>query len=104
MNTAPIGMAFAALLPSACAADRTRPANPPAGSGGPAVGSESDPTAFQDARAGQAEKGIRRLGYEPVRSKGLTTCWFNRNTGAFARIGAAQGLYSSATMHPAGDC
>lgn len=104
MKVAPIGMAFAALLLSACAAENTQPANPPADSGRPAVGSETDLTAFQGARAGQAEMGIQKLGYEPIRSEGLTTWWFNRQTGACARIVTDQGRYSSVTMLPAEDC
>ena len=72
--------------------------------GSPAVGSETDLTAFQGARAGQAEGGIRNLGYEPIRSQGLTTYWFNRSTGACARIDTADGRYSSVTMLPAEDC
>lgn len=70
----------------------------------PAVGSVTDLTAFQGARAGQAEMGIMNLGYEPIRSEGLTTFWFNRATGACARIVTGDGRYQSVTMLPAGDC
>jgi hypothetical protein len=70
----------------------------------PAVGSATDLTAFQGARAGQAEMGIMNLGYEPIRSEGLTTFWFNRATGACARIVTGEGRYQSVTMLPAGDC
>ena len=70
----------------------------------PAVGSSSDLTAFEGARAGQAEAGIRNLGYEPVRSQGITTYWFNRDTGACAEVVTSQGRYSSVTMLPAQDC
>ena len=104
MKTAPIGIALAALLLSACAAEKNRPSSPPAESGRPAVGSETDLTAFQGARAGQAEMGIQKLGYESIRSEGLTTWWFNRETGACARIVTDQGRYSSVTMLPAEDC
>lgn len=72
--------------------------------GRPAVGSEYDLTAFEGARAGQAEGGIRALGYEQVRSEGLTSYYFNRQTGACARITTSDGRYSSVTMLPAQDC
>jgi hypothetical protein len=68
------------------------------------VGSATDLSAFQGARAGQAEMGIMNLGYEPIRSEGLTTFWFNRETGACARIVTGDGRYQSVTMLPAGDC
>ena len=73
-------------------------------SGQPAVGSSSDLSAFQGAPAGQAEMGIRNLGFELIRSDGLTNYWFNRETGACAAITMAQGVYSSVTMLPADDC
>ncbi len=72
--------------------------------GVPQTGSSSDLTSFQGARAGQAENGIRALGYENVRTQGLTSWWFNRSTGACARIVTSQGRYSSVTMLPAQDC
>ncbi|MEW9807851.1 hypothetical protein ABUE31_17825 [Mesorhizobium sp. ZMM04-5] len=70
----------------------------------PAVGSASDLSQFQGARAGQAEMGIQNLGYEAVRTQGLTTWWFNRSTGACAQIVTSNGRYSSVTMLPSGDC
>ena len=70
----------------------------------PSVGSAYDLSSFQGARAGQAEMGIRDLGYEPIRSAGLTTYWFNRATGACAEIVTADGRYSNVTMLPAEDC
>ena len=70
----------------------------------PAVGSSSDLSAFEGARAGQAEMGIRNLGYELVRTEGLTAYWFNRSTGACARITTSDGRYSDVTMLPAQDC
>jgi hypothetical protein len=73
-------------------------------SGTPAVGSASDLSAFQGARAGQAEIGIQNLGYEAIRTEGLTTYWFNRSTGACARIVTSDGRYESVTMLPAEDC
>lgn len=92
--------AVAALtLLTACA-----PTIPTSESGLPAVGSSTDLTAFEGARAGQAEMGIQRLGYEPIRSEGLTTYWFNRDTGACARITTADGRYSNVIMLPAEDC
>jgi hypothetical protein len=70
----------------------------------PAVGSASDLSSFEGARAGQAEMGIQNLGYEAVRTEGLTTYWFNRSTGACARIVTGDGRYQSVTMLPAEDC
>ncbi|WP_108835277.1 hypothetical protein [Tateyamaria sp. Alg231-49] len=72
--------------------------------GQPAVGSSTDLSAFQGAGAGQAELGIQNLGYELVRSEGLTSYWFNRETGACAEITTSEGVYSSVNMLPAGDC
>jgi len=72
--------------------------------GMPSVGSSTDVTSFQGARAGQAEGGLRALGYEPIRSQGLTTYWFNRDTGACAEITTSDGRYSSVVMVPAEDC
>jgi hypothetical protein len=72
--------------------------------GQPSVGSSTDLTAFKGARAGQAEMGIQSLGYEQIRSKGLTSYWFNRETGACAAITTAQGRYSDVQMLPAEDC
>jgi hypothetical protein len=79
------------------------PSEPPASSA-PAVGSASDLSSFEGARAGQAENGIYNLGYEPIRTEGLTTWWFNRETGACARIMTSDGRYSDVTMLPAEDC
>ncbi len=72
--------------------------------GMPSVGSASDVTSFEGARAGQAEGGLMALGYEAIRSEGLTTYWFNRSTGACARITTSDGRYSDVTMLPAEDC
>lgn len=72
--------------------------------GMPAVGSAYDLSAFQGARAGQAEMGIQSLGYERIRTEGLTAYWFNRSTGACAQIVTADGRYQSVTMLPAQDC
>ncbi|MCA0930672.1 hypothetical protein [Ruegeria profundi] len=72
--------------------------------GQPSVGSSSDLTAFEGARAGQAEMGIQNLGYELIRTEGLTAFWFNRSTGACARVTTSDGRYSDITMLPAGDC
>ncbi|MEM1363144.1 MAG: hypothetical protein AAGF94_15765 [Pseudomonadota bacterium] len=72
--------------------------------GQPAVGSSSDLSAFEGARAGQAEMGVQNLGYEQVRTDGLTAFWFNRETGACARITTSDGRYSDVTMLPSGDC
>ena len=72
--------------------------------GQPAVGSSSDLSSFVGARAGQAEAGITALGYELIRTQGLTAYWFNRSTGACAEIITDNGRYSAVTMLPAGDC
>ena len=97
--TKQIALIAALTLLAACAKpdESTEP-------GLPAVGSSTDLTAFEGARAGQAEIGIQRLGYEPIRSEGLTTFWFNWDTGACARITTANGRYSSVKMLPAEDC
>jgi hypothetical protein len=70
----------------------------------PTVGSSSDLSAFEGARAGQAEMGIQNLGFELIRSEGLTSYWFNRDTGACAAITTADGRYSKVSMLPAEDC
>ena len=72
--------------------------------GQPAVGSSNDLTAFEGARAGQAEMGIQNLGYERVRTDGLKAYWFNRDTGACAAITTSNGRYSNVEMLPAEDC
>lgn len=72
--------------------------------GKPAIGSSSDLSSFVGSRAGQAEMGIRNLGYELIRTEGLTAYWFNRSTGACARITTSNGRYSDVTMLPARDC
>ncbi|NOD35877.1 MULTISPECIES: hypothetical protein [unclassified Ruegeria] len=89
----------AALVALSGCADTSSPAT-----GQPSVGSSSDLTAFEGARAGQAEMGIQNLGYELIRTDGLTAFWFNRSTGACARITTSDGRYSDVTMLPAGDC
>jgi hypothetical protein len=70
----------------------------------PQVGSATDITSFQGARAGQSEMGIQALGYEAVRSEGLTTYWLNRGTGACAQIVTADGRYASVVMVPTSSC
>ena len=87
-----------AILPlAACVEDTGSP-------GAPAVGSSSDLSSFQGARAGQAEMGIQNLGYELIRTDGLTQYWFNRSTGACAEITVGDGRYQSVRMLPAEDC
>ncbi len=95
----PFAAAIAVLGLAACEAPA--PAPQP---GQPAVGSPNDLTAFEGARAGQAEMGIQNLGFELIRSQGLTSYWFNRDTGACAAITTADGRYSDVTMLPAEDC
>ena len=48
--------------------------------------------------------GIQCLGYELIRSLGLTSYWFNRDTGACDAIKTWDGRYSDITMLPAEDC
>ncbi len=95
-----VGAALAGL--AGCVED-TGSASAPA-PGQPTVGSSTDVTSFEGARAGQAEGGLQALGYEAIRSEGLTTFWFNRDTGACARITTSDGRYSDVTMLPAEDC
>lgn len=87
-----------ALALAACGDEPTPPA------GQPAVGSASDLSAFEGARAGQAEMGIQNLGFALVRSEGLTSYWFNSDTGACAEITTADGRYSAINMVSAGEC
>ncbi|SDF60859.1 hypothetical protein SAMN04488105_1351 [Salipiger thiooxidans] len=94
--------AIAAMAISGCVEDSGSMDAPAAGT--PAVGSASDLSSFEGARAGQAEGGIRALGYEAIRSDGLTTYWFNRETGACASVTTSDGRYSDVTMLPAEDC
>ena len=72
--------------------------------GMPLVGSPTDLTDFEGARAGQAEMGIQALGYELIRTEGLTAFWFNRSTGACARIETDQGRYIDVTMLAYDEC
>ncbi|MFD1341501.1 hypothetical protein [Litorisediminicola beolgyonensis] len=96
---------FAApLILGGCVEDDGSSMAPAPEAGMPSVGSANDLSEFQGARAGQAEGGLMALGYQPVRSQGLTTYWFNRDTGACAEIVTANGRYSSVTMLPAEDC
>ena len=89
------GVTLCAL--AACDATSTAP--------GPlAMDEAADLASFEGARAGQAEMGIQNLGYELVRTEGLTAFWFNRETGACPRITTSQGRYSDVTMLPSGDC
>ena len=70
----------------------------------PVIGSPSDLSDFEGARAGQAEMGIQALGYELIRTEGLTAFWFNRSTGACARITTDQGRYADVTMLSYDEC
>jgi hypothetical protein len=95
-------IAAAFLLMGVAGCDEATTSAPSTGQ--PAVGSATDLSAFEGARAGQAEMGIQNLGYELIRSDGLTSFWFNRDTGACARITTADGRYSDVTMLPTEDC
>ena len=99
-------LAAASVVLAACDEDMGMASveSAPAASAAPTVGSPTDVSSFEGARAGQAEGGLRNLGYEPIRSEGLTTWWFNRASGACARIRTANGRYEEVTMLPAQDC
>ena len=99
-NTIKLSFVTAGLIALAGCVEDTGSTAP----GTPSVGSSTDLTAFEGARAGQAEMGIRNLGYELIRSDGLTSYWFNRGTGACAAITTSDGRYSNVTMLPAEDC
>ena len=93
-----LAIAIAFLPLAACVEDTDSSA------GRPAVGNEYDLSAFVGAKAGQGEMGITNLGYELIRTQGLTAYWFNRSTGACAEITTANGRYESINMLPAQDC
>lgn len=99
-NTLKIVAGVSALVALSACGEMAAPEEP----GRPLVGSEYDLSEFEGARAGQAESGIRALGYEWVRAQGLTSWYFNRETGACARITTSNGRYSDVTMLPAEDC
>lgn len=75
-----------------------------ASSGAPSTGGAFDLASFQGARAGQAEMGIKSLGYEPTRTEGLTAFWYNPTTDVCARITTSDGRYSEVVQVPAADC
>lgn len=66
--------------------------------GQPAVGSSTDLTPFQGARAGQAEMGIQSLGYTLAWQRGLTSYYYNAQTGACAEVVTSEGRYASVRM------
>ncbi|TMV08909.1 hypothetical protein FGK63_07255 [Ruegeria sediminis] len=70
----------------------------------PPVGTATDLTAYQGEPAAQLETSIRALGYERVRTNDTTAFWFNRETGACARIETNEGRYTAIDMLPAQDC
>jgi hypothetical protein len=72
--------------------------------GTPSVGSSTDLSSFEGARAGQAEMGIQNLGYQLVRSQGLTSYWANFDTGTCFAITTSDGRYSDVTQVPMQDC
>jgi hypothetical protein len=92
-------VAVTALAALAACVEESEPA-----AGLPQVGGATDITSFQGAKAGQSEMGIQALGYEAVRTEGLTTYWLNRGTGACARIVTADGRYESVVMVPSSSC
>ena len=72
--------------------------------GQPAVGSSTDLTPFEGARAGQAEMGIRNLGYDLAWQRGLTSYYYNTRTGACAEVVTSNGRYSSVRMVASSVC
>ena len=94
-------LCLAALAALTGCAEQNSLENPPPS---PILGSPTDLREFEGARAGQAEMGIQALGYELVRTKGLTAFWFNRSTGACAGITTNQGRYSSVSMLASDEC
>jgi hypothetical protein len=98
MKIAVATLAIIVLPLTACVSNTQAP------TGQPALGSASDLSSFQGARAGQAEMGIQNLGYELIRTEGLTQYWFNRSTGACAAMKVGDGRYQSVSMLPADDC
>lgn len=93
-----------------CAAFAAMTACAPAGGGGSAsqlpssAPTPTDITSFEGARAGQAENGIRNLGYEIARQEGLTTYWLNSSTQDCARIVTGDGRYQSVTRVSSTEC
>lgn len=63
-----------------------------------------DLAGFEGGRAGQAEGGLRNLGYELSRTRGLTAYWYNRMTGVCAEIVTSNGRYSSVRPVAANNC
>ena len=98
MKIAVATLAIIVLPLTACVGNTQAP------TGQPVLGSASDLSSFQGARAGQAEMGIQNLGYELIRTQGLTQYWFNRSTGACAALTVGDGRYQSVDMLPADDC
>ena len=70
----------------------------------PAIGSAKVLSDFEGARAGQAETGIQALGYELVRTEGLTAFWSNRSADTCARITTDQGRYTNVTTLTYDEC
>lgn len=102
MRPLPILAILGGLAVAAC--DDMTAADMAPSPGMPSVGSGSDLSSFEGARAGQSEMGIQNLGFQAVRTEGLTTYWFNPATGACAEIVTSDGRYSSVRMLPSGDC
>lgn len=80
---------------SACETDA------PATGGSVAAG---DIRQFEGAKAGQAEMGVRNMGYQLVRSQGLTSLWYNESRTDCAQIVTSDGRYASITTVDPGVC
>ena len=91
-------MPLAGIVALAGCVEDTGSASSPSVVSDPALGS------YVGARAGQAEMGLQNMGYQLIRSDGLTGYWFKPSTGACAAITTADGRYSSINMLPAQDC
>lgn len=93
-----MAVGFSALgLLAACVETATAP-------GQPVVGSATDLAPFQGARAGQAEMGIRNLGYDLAWQRGLTSYYYNAQTGACAEVVTSNGRYASVRMMASSVC
>ncbi|MFC3863974.1 hypothetical protein [Alcaligenes aquatilis] len=66
--------------------------------------SEFDPLSLQDARAAGGEMRLQREGYVAVKTKGLSTTWWNRATQTCVMVKTSQGRYSEVKVLAASVC
>jgi hypothetical protein len=69
-----------------------------------ASGSVSDISDLEGARAGQAERGLERRGYQVIKTQGLTAYWWNAFTQTCAEIVTDDGRYKSIKAASESDC